>query len=70
MFYYYYFQYCVHLPRINTLDETNYDKMLSEKKVAEIINTNILHYHPDANNILIDDLYIRNDVDTIGFIVN
>lgn len=60
------FQYCVNLPGVYKLDETNYDKMLSQKEVAKIINKNILHYHPNAKDILITEMYTRNEVNITG----
>lgn len=40
--------------------------MLSQKEVAKIINKNILHYHPNAKDILITDMYTRNEVNITG----
>jgi hypothetical protein len=44
--------------------------MLSEKKLSQFVNNNILHYHPDANEISIIDLYKRSELNTVGFVVN
>lgn len=48
------------------MDEKDYDNLLSEKELARIIHKNILHYHPDAEDILIADLYNRTCVDTVS----
>lgn len=64
------FQYCVHLPEIISFDEKDYEKMLSEKKLSQFINNNILHYHPDANEIPITELYERSEMDTVGYIIH
>lgn len=43
--------------------------MLSEKNLSRFINNSILHYHPDANEIPITDLYKRAELNTIGYVV-
>lgn len=43
--------------------------MLSEKNLSRFINNNILHYHPDATEIPITDLYKRSELNTIGYVV-
>lgn len=61
--------YCVHLPEIISFDQKDYEKMLSEKNLSRFINNSILHYHPDANEIPIIDLYKRAELNTIGYVV-
>lgn len=50
------------------MNEKDYDNILSEKELARIIHKNILHYHPDADDIPIADLYNRTGVETIGIV--
>jgi len=44
--------------------------MVSEKKLSQYINNNILHYHPDANEISITELYERAEMNTVGFVLD
>lgn len=54
------------MPKIITLDEKDFDHMLSKKELARLVHENVLHYHPDANEIPIADLYNRVGLETIG----
>lgn len=44
--------------------------MISGKKLSQYINNNILHYHPDANEIPITELYKRAEMNSVGFVLN
>lgn len=43
--------------------------MLSDEKLAQIINRNIMHYHPDAIDISIQELYSRSEVKNFGYVL-
>uniref|UniRef100_A0A2S2P8N0 Fatty acid synthase n=1 Tax=Schizaphis graminum TaxID=13262 RepID=A0A2S2P8N0_SCHGA len=62
--------YCVRIPEIISINEKDYDNMLSERTLSRFVNNNILHYHPDANEISITELYKRSELNTVGFVVN
>jgi len=44
--------------------------MLTEKKLSQFINNNILHYHPDANEIPITELYKRAELNNVNYVIN
>ncbi|VVC29213.1 Acyl transferase/acyl hydrolase/lysophospholipase,Ketoacyl-synthetase, C- [Cinara cedri] len=61
--------YCIHVPGVYNSDEIDFEEMLVEKKVIQIINRNILHYHPDSMDTPIKELYIRSSRETIGYVI-
>lgn len=63
-------EFCVRDPEVILFDEKDYEKMLSEKKLSQFINNNILHYHPDTNEIPITELYKRAELNAIGLCLN
>lgn len=68
-FYFFFFQYCVYGPSKYNSDEIEYEQMLVEKNVSQIINRNIFHYHPDSMDIQIKELYNRTSLESIGFVL-
>lgn len=48
------------------LDEKDYEKMMSGKTLARLVNDNVLHCHLDAKEISVADFYARFEVDSIG----
>jgi hypothetical protein len=61
------FQYCVNIPGLILFDEKEFVKLLSEKKLIQAVNKNILHYHPDAKDSLISNTYARSLAEATGY---
>lgn len=55
------------MPGLFTSDEKDFAKFLSEKKLAQVVNQNILHYHPDAKDALISNMYARSQAESTGY---
>lgn len=65
---YFGFQYCANIPVLVLLEEKDFTKFVSEKRLIQAVNDNILHYHPNAKDTVISNTYARSLAEATGYI--